>query len=550
MALALRHCASVRSTRLRPALLQRACRRAATTTTTTMAAAKPAAELHLVSGAPPADADALVFVGSKARLMSPAVTALVPTSAGSVWEGMVSSCASGDAGGSATTWLPPAADGGKARKLTVAVLPAACSRHNCAAQPHALASLVSGALGNGGATSVALAVPPSHALASVAALARSLPLYSAKSAKAGAPEAEAQPPARCTAGLLALPEDESDASGAAFPLHALLAAADAVRLAGRLVDTPPEEMSTDHFRAEARAVADSLGARVAYTEIVGPALRDAGFGGIWGVGKAAAAPPALVVLSFTPPPEAADASLAPVALVGKGIIYDTGGLSLKVGGGMVGMKCDCGGAAAMLAAFSAAVASGSLTRPLHCVLCLAENAIGPGAFRNDDILRMYSGKSVEINNTDAEGRLVLADGVAYACKHLSPGTIIDMATLTGAQLVATGKRHAAVVANTEALEAAAVAAGRASGDLVHPLPFCPEFFRSEFASKVADMRNSVKDRSNAQSSCAANFVFEHLAADYTGGWLHVDIAGPAWIGDRGTGYGVALLLELLRAKSV
>ena len=106
---------------------------------------------------------------------------------------------------------------------------------------------------------------------------------------------------------------------------------------------------------------------------------------------------------------------------------------------------DCGGAAAMLAAFRAAVLAGGLRRPLHCVLCLAENAIGPGAFRNDDILHIYSGKTVEINNTDAEGRLVLADGVAYACKHLSPGLIVDMATLTGAQLVATGKRHAAEV---------------------------------------------------------------------------------------------------------
>jgi hypothetical protein len=105
---------------------------------------------------------------------------------------------------------------------------------------------------------------------------------------------------------------------------------------------------------------------------------------------------------------------------------------------------DCGGAAAMLAAFRAAVLAGGLRRPLHCVLCLAENAIGPGAFRNDDILHIYSGKTVEINNTDAEGRLVLADGVAYACKHLSPGLIVDLATLTGAPLVATGSAERTV----------------------------------------------------------------------------------------------------------
>ena len=312
------------------------------------------------------------------------------------------------------------------------------------------------------------------------------------------------------------------------------------------MDTPPEEMTTTHMRREARVVADALASKgVTYTEIVGTQLRDGGFGGIWGVGKAAVEAPALVVLSYTPPPGVADATLPGMALVGKGIIYDTGGLSLKVGGSMVGMKMDCGGAAGVLAAFQAAVACGA-TRPLHCLLCLAENAIGPGAFRNDDILRLFSGKTVEINNTDAEGRLVLGDGVAYASQKLPDvGCIVDMATLTGAQLVATGKRHAAVVANTEEMESAAVRAGLRSGDLCHPLPYAPEFYRGEFASKVADMRNSVKDRSNAQSSCAANFVAEHLSADYKGAWLHVDIAGPAWINDRGTGFGVALLMDLI-----
>ena len=490
------------------------------------------AELRFVSGAPPSDAESLVIVGTKERLLAPAASALVPEGVSrAVWEGMCAA-AKGDNGGSNSTWLPPATDGGKPRKLTAAVLPSACSRHNSPAQPHALTALVGGALGSG-AASVALAVPREHAFASACALARCLPLYNAKSRKA-----DAEPEAACvvTVGLL------DDA--AAEPLLPLTAAADAVRLAARLVDTPPAEMTTTHFRAEAREVAKLLGARVSYTEVVGEELRDRGFGGIWGVGKAAAEPPALVVLSYTP--EDADPALKPVAFVGKGIIYDTGGLSLKVGGGMVGMKMDCGGAAAMLGAFRAAVLSGGLRRPLHCVLCLAENAIGPGAFRNDDILTLYSGKTVEINNTDAEGRLVLGDGVAYSCKHLSPGLIVDMATLTGAQLVATGKRHAAIVANNAELEAAAITAGLASGDLVHPLPYAPEFFRSEFKSAVADMRNSVKDRSNAQSSCAANFVAEHLSADYDGGWLHVDMAGPAWAADRGTGYGVALLLALLQ----
>jgi probable aminopeptidase NPEPL1 len=215
------------------------------------------------------------------------------------------------------------------------------------------------------------------------------------------------------------------------------------------------------------------------------------------------------------------------------------------------MKMDMGGAAALLGGFQAAVASG-YDGELHLLLCLAENAIGSKAFRHDDIVRLLSGNSCEINNTDAEGRLVLADGVAYAScvpprlpSTSPPALIIDMATLTGAQMVATGRRHAAIVCDDAEVEAAAIAAGRISGDLVHALPFCPEFFRAEFRSKVADMKNSVKDRSNAQSSCAATFVYEQLHKEYKGAWLHVDMAGPAFAEDRATGYGVALILAML-----
>jgi probable aminopeptidase NPEPL1 len=179
---------------------------------------------------------------------------------------------------------------------------------------------------------------------------------------------------------------------------------------------------------------------------------------------------------------------------------------------------------------------------------LAENAIGPDAFRNDDILTMYSGKTVEVNNCDAEGRLVLADGVAYASKHLEDlDLIVDMATLTGAQLVATGKKHAGILANKPEVEARAIEAGMYSGDLCFPLLYAPELLMPEFSSAVADMKNSVKDRSNAQTSCAGHFIEAHLEESYEGGWLHVDMAGPGTNGQRGTGYGVGLVLSLLEA---
>ena len=209
------------------------------------------------------------------------------------------------------------------------------------------------------------------------------------------------------------------------------------------------------------------------------------------------------------------------------------------------MKRDMGGAAAVAGAVLA-LAEGKSKDHVIGVLALAENAIGPDAYRPDDILDMHSGKTVEINNTDAEGRLVLADAVSYVGRRFKPDVIMDAATLTGAQLIATGYRHAAIVSNREGLEKRAVEVGRSTGDLTHPLPFAPEFYQDEFKSKVADMKNSVANRMNAQSSCAAQFIYAHIQ-DLDVPWLHIDLAGPASREERGTGYGVALLAELVRA---
>jgi probable aminopeptidase NPEPL1 len=161
---------------------------------------------------------------------------------------------------------------------------------------------------------------------------------------------------------------------------------------------------------------------------------------------------------------------------------------------------------------------------------------------------MYSGKTVEVNNADAEGRLVLGDGVAHATKHIEKlDLVVDMATLTGAVMVTTGKKHAGVLCNKAELETRAVQAGMQSGDLCYPLLYAPELLMEEFKSEVADMKNSVKDRSNAQASCAGHFIESHLEESYQGGWIHVDMAGPAMIGERSSGYGVGLVLSLLQA---
>lgn len=156
-----------------------------------------------------------------------------------------------------------------------------------------------------------------------------------------------------------------------------------------------------------------------------------------------------------------------------------------------------------------------VNKRIHALLCISENSVGPLSTRPDDVHTFLSGKTVEVNNTDAEGRLVLADGCYYASAQLNPAVIVDIATLTGAQLIATGKNHAAVYSNAEDLEAAVVQAGKVTGDLTFPIPYCPEFYRAEFKSVVADMKNSVADRGNAQASCAAQFIGNHIEVEFT-----------------------------------
>lgn len=461
-----------------------------------------------------AAATAVAVIGRAARLQ--AATDLagrlgVPEDA---WAAILDRTKGGDKGASTTTWV------GK-KKVVVGVLPEPCSRHNSPSRAWAIPGLAATVKGEDSAVVVHLLSDATHASAAALATARAFPLYDATSGDKKERNVH----------VVLLAED-----GPARP-QGLRSAVDGVRLAARLFDMPTNALHTDAFVEEARDVAARVGATIEVTR--GTDLRDQGFGGLWGVGQAAEHPPALVVLRHEPKDPTAR-----VAWVGKGIVYDTGGLSLKGKDHMPGMKGDMGGAAAVLGAFAAAASQG-VDYAVTAVLCLAENAIGPGAQRPDDIITLKSGKTVELNNTDAEGRLVLGDGVAWACENVDGlDLLVDCATLTGAALVATGRVHAALYCNDEVVEQAAVVAGRAIGEPAHPLPYAPELFKGEFKSVVADMRNSVKDRANAQSSCAGQFVANHLPEDAPR-WLHVDLAGPAWASDgRGTGYGVGLLLAL------
>ena len=464
-----------------------------------------------------AAADAWVVVGPKARLAAADVTAWLPPGAGPLWAAMLDSLSPGDSSASTTAWV-----GERPRPLTVIALSERASRHLAPGRPDALGDALRGRDAKGRTVVVVALARAEQAFAAGCAVARAFSGWTAKPPKPGEPR-------RVEVALLA-PE------GPVADVRAIAEAARGIRLAVELVDQPTSVLHTTAFVERARDLALELGAECSV--ISGPELAGRGFGGLAGVGRAATHPPALVHLSWAPPKPRRR-----LAWVGKGIVYDTGGLSLKGKTDMPGMKGDMAGAAAVLGAFAAAVRLGSPDH-LDAILCLAENSVGPDAVRPDDILHLYSGRTVEVNNTDAEGRLVLADGVSYAARHTAPELIVDIATLTGAQLMATGRRHAAIVSNDGDLEARTVRAGRASGDLVHPLPYAPELYRDEFKSRVADLKNSVKDRMNAQSSCAAQFVAEHLGA-YVGPWLHVDIAGPAEARERGTGFGVALLLALV-----
>ncbi len=433
---------------------------------------------------------------------------------------------SAKAGSSATIINSLISNDGKTR-CVICVLPDKVSRHNSPSRGDAIRSAM-GSAGIAGEKAVAIVLgldDIEHYLAAANSVATKLPIFTRKNGKkivaGGAKIAACAQDGKCFSASKVVKETVA-----------------ASRWAAMAVDTHPEEMTTAIFAREAKKLVKGL-AHVRVSEIVGPELLKKKLGGIHGVGRAAPVAPRLLIMKYQP-----KGAKRTWALVGKGVIYDTGGLSLKIGGGMCSMKGDMGGGAATTGAFRALAASGFKDNVI-ALIPLAENSIGPKSYRNDDILTMHSGKTCEINNTDAEGRLLLADAVSYAARTFKPDIVVDAATLTGAQLIATGLRHAAIVSNREGVESKALQVGRESGDLTHALPFAPEFYQAEFASKCADMRNSVANRANAQSSCAAQFIYAHIE-DLDPAWLHIDLAGPAWREGRGTGYGVALMSQLLR----
>jgi leucyl aminopeptidase len=276
-------------------------------------------------------------------------------------------------------------------------------------------------------------------------------------------------------------------------------------------------------------------------------LAGGGFGGLLGVGAGSAHPPRLIELSYQP--AQADRH---VVLIGKGITFDSGGLSLKPTDGMKTMKTDMAAGAAVIGAMSALGRLGARDR-VTALVAAAENMPSGTALRVGDVITHYGGQTVEVLNTDAEGRLVLADALAYADDVLAPDLMVDLATLTGAVRVALGSSMAAVYATDDELASALLDSGTASGERLWRMPLA-EDYRDALDSPVADLANVARSGGRAGSIDAALFLRE-----FTGGraWAHLDIAGAARAtADDGentkgaTGFGTRLLLRWLAGSPV
>ncbi|GAA0500312.1 leucyl aminopeptidase [Streptomyces olivaceiscleroticus] len=334
-------------------------------------------------------------------------------------------------------------------------------------------------------------------------------------AKKGAADKSA--PLADVAVLGAKPRDKAHKAAA----ERAQAVAAEINRARDLVNTPSNGLTPKTFAAEAQAAAKEYGLKVEVLDE--KALKKGGYGGLMGVGQGSENPPRLVKISHTHAK-----AKKHLALVGKGITYDSGGISLKPAGHNETMKCDMSGAAAV---FAAVVSAARLNLPVNVTgwLALAENMPSGTATRPGDVLTMYSGKTVEVLNTDAEGRLVLADAITRASEE-TPDAIVDVATLTGAMVVALGNRTFGIMANDDAFRTSIHEIAEEVGEESWPMPM-PAELRKTLDSPVADLKN-IGERMGG-GLLAGVFLKEFVGEGIA--WAHLDIAGPAF--HEGAPYG-------------
>jgi leucyl aminopeptidase len=319
---------------------------------------------------------------------------------------------------------------------------------------------------------------------------------------------------RAPVGRVGLLADGADGDAEKI-LRTATGVAQAVRTARDLVNTPPNDLFPESFAARARELAEAAGIEVEV--LAGDELAEGGYGGVLGVGQGSSRGPRLVRLRYS----GGAAPRATVALIGKGITFDTGGISIKPAANMDHMTSDMGGAAAVIAA-TVAAARLELPVAVTATVPMAENMPSATAYRPGDVLRMYGGRTVEVLNTDAEGRLILADAIARAAED-TPDYLIETSTLTGAQQVALGLRTAGVMGSDEFRDRVA-ALGRATGEDAWAMPL-PPHLRGELDSRVADIANVTGTRWGGML-VAGTFLREFVPADLP--WAHIDIAGPSF----------------------
>ena len=302
----------------------------------------------------------------------------------------------------------------------------------------------------------------------------------------------------------------------------------------------PANVATPSYLAERAGEIAAAHAALSIEVLGRDQIAAKGMGGLAAVSQGGPQEPKLIVMRY-----AGGGSAPTLALIGKGVTFDTGGISIKPSADMHEMKMDMSGAAAVIEAVGA-IAELGLAIELIAVIPATENMPSGTAVKPGDVITQYNGKTVEVNNTDAEGRLILADALAYAVE-LGAEQIVDIATLTGAVLVALGSTYAAVISNDDRLAEAIFAAGQSSGELTWRLPLHPEY-KEMVKGTVADLTN-VSAKRKAGTIYAGSFL-EEFVGDRP--WAHLDIAGTAWdvgreyTGSDASGFGVRLLVELAR----
>lgn len=312
-------------------------------------------------------------------------------------------------------------------------------------------------------------------------------------------------------------------------------------LARDMVNEPGNHWTPAHFADCGKKMAEKNGA-LACTVLDSARMKRLGMGGMLGVSQGSAQPPKMVILEYR-----VKGSVPTLLLVGKGLTFDSGGISLKPGQGMEEMKYDMAGGAAVLGAMQAVAEAGLQSMNIVAIIPAAENLPGPAALKPGDIITQYGGRTVEVVNTDAEGRLLLADALAYGIDRYRPDLVVDVATLTGAVVISLGHHHTGLFSNNDGLSQGLLAAGERCGEPLWRMPLGPEYTR-HLKSEIADLKNIGPKDGGAIT--AAAFLKEFVGDTP---WAHLDIAGTAWnfteksyIPKGPSGIAVRTLFDLIR----